>query len=151
MLLKVRNAGMHGKEFLRPAGVLESELASFLLPGGPMRLFNEVIAPRSRDDLDVLHSVEHWKFTNGCSITPELVGVDHVWDVVIHQKPLKKSLGGLGVSPSLSQKVQHCARIIDGPPSPEFSTTDLNADLVKTPPGIEAGFPVPECFGEERG
>jgi len=29
VLLKVRNAGMQGEEFLRPAGVLESDLASW--------------------------------------------------------------------------------------------------------------------------
>jgi len=49
-----------------------------------MGLFDEVIAARNRDDLDVLHAVEHRKGSNGHSIAPKLVGVDYVWDVVIH-------------------------------------------------------------------
>jgi len=65
VLLKVRNAGMQGQEFLRSAGIFESDLASFLLPGRAMGLLNQIVAARRRDDLEVLHSVEHRKFPNG--------------------------------------------------------------------------------------
>jgi len=75
---------MYGEEFLCSPLIFEADLASLLLPGGTMRLFDEVIAARSRDDLDVLHNVEHRKGSNGRSIAPKLVAVDCVWDVVIH-------------------------------------------------------------------
>jgi len=66
VLLKVRTAGMQGQELLGSLRVLEAQLTSLLLSGGPMGLFNEVIAPRRPDDLNVLHSVEHRKFSDGC-------------------------------------------------------------------------------------
>ncbi|GGR36702.1 hypothetical protein GCM10008957_52950 [Deinococcus ruber] len=75
---------MQGEEFLRSPLILEADLASLLLPGGTMGLFDEVIAARSRGNLDVLHSVEHRKGSTGRSVAPELICVDHVWDVIIH-------------------------------------------------------------------
>jgi len=84
VLLKVRNPGMQGNEFLRPVWVLEANLAPLLLPCRPMRLFNQVVVASSGDDLDVLHSMEHEEFSNGCSVAPEFVGVNYVWYVVIH-------------------------------------------------------------------
>jgi len=81
-----------------------------------MGLFDEVIAACSRDDLDVLHSVEHRKGSNGCSVAPEPICVDYVWDVVIHQKPSEEGLCRLGISPILQEKIQHCTGIINGPP-----------------------------------
>jgi len=151
VLLKVRNAGMQGKEFLRSAGVFEFDPASFLLPGGPMRLFNQVIAPRCPDDLDVLHAVKHGECLNGCSVAPQLVGVDHVRDVIIHQQPFEEGFRCLSILPILEEKMQDRARIVDSPPSPEFPPPDLEADLVQKPPGAPLGLPMPEFFGEEGG
>jgi len=70
-----------------------------------MGLFDEGIAARSRDNLEVLHAVEHRKGSNGRSISPELIGVDHVWNVVIRQKPSEKGLCRLGVPPILQEKI----------------------------------------------
>ena len=67
MLLKIRDAGMQGQKFLRPAGILEADLAPFLLPSGPTGLFNQIVTAGGRDDLDVLHGVEHRKFPNGAA------------------------------------------------------------------------------------
>jgi hypothetical protein len=67
VVLKIRNTGMQGQEFLRPAGFLEADLTSFLLPGGPMGLFAQVVTGGRGHDLDVLHSVEHGKFPNGAA------------------------------------------------------------------------------------
>jgi len=58
---------MQGQEFLCSTSVLEADLASFLLSSRSMGLFDQVVAARRADDLDVLHVVEHQKFPNGCS------------------------------------------------------------------------------------
>jgi len=67
VLLKVRNAGLQGQEFLGSSLVLEADLASFLLPCGTMGLLNQIVAARRGDNLDVLHSVEYGKFPNGAA------------------------------------------------------------------------------------
>lgn len=116
-----------------------------------MGLLDQIVAARSRDDLDVLHSVEHRECSNGRAVTPEFVGVDHVWHVVICQESSEKSLCRLGISPILEEQIQDSARGINGPPQPEFLALDLDADLVQEPPGTPSGFPVPQFFGEEGG
>jgi len=67
MLLKIRNAGLQGQEFLPLAGILETKLAPFLLLGELRGLFHQIVTAGSRDDLDVLHGVEHRKFPNGAA------------------------------------------------------------------------------------
>ena len=150
VLMEVRDSGMQGQEFLRSAGIFEANLAPLLLSCGPMRLFDQVIAASSRDHLDVLHSVEHGKFSNRCSITPELIRVDDVWNVIVQQKPSEKGLCCLGISPILQKEVKDRARFIDSPPQPTIFAPDLDADLVQEPPGTPAGFPVPQFLSEQR-
>jgi len=115
-----------------------------------MELFDEGIAARSKDNLEVLHSVEHRKGSNGRFVAPELVSVDHVWNGVIRQKLSEKGLCRLGVPPILQEKIQHCTGIINGLPQPEFPAPDFNADLVREPPGTPSGSPVSQFFGKER-
>ena len=76
---------MQGQKFLCSSRFLEAQLTSFLFPGWAVGLFNQVVAARSGNDLDVLHSVEHRKGSNGRPVTPELVGVNDLWDVVVDQ------------------------------------------------------------------
>ena len=151
VLLKVRNAGMQGQKLLCSPLVLEADLASFLLPCGAMGLLNQIVAVRRRDDLDVLHRVEHRECSNGRAVTPELIRVNYVWHVIIYQQPSEKSLCRLGISPILEEQIQDRARGINGPPQPEFPALDLDADLVQEPPVTPTGFPVPQFFGEEGG
>ena len=47
MLVKVRDAGMQGQEFLRSEGIFEADLTLLLLSGGPMRLFDQVVTASS--------------------------------------------------------------------------------------------------------
>ena len=115
-----------------------------------MRLFDQVITAGSRDHSDVLHSVEHGKFSNSRSVTPELVSANHVWDVTTYQEPSKKGFRCLGISTSLQKEVKDRAGLVDGSPKPKFLTTDLDVHLIQEPPGTPTGFPVPQFLGEER-
>jgi len=116
VLLKVRNADMQGEEFLYSSWFFKAQLASFLLPGGPMGLFNQILAAGSREDLAVLYTMEHEKLPNGRSLAPKLIGVNDVWHVVMYQERVEKSLRRLSLPPILQEKLHHCAGIIDGPP-----------------------------------
>jgi hypothetical protein len=127
--------------------MVEAHLAPLLWSGRPMGVFNPVGAASSGDDLDVLHAVEHGPFSNGCSGAPKLVGANHLWHVVMDQEPFKKGVRRL--APSLQEKVQHCAGVIDGSPPPELFALDLDADLVQKPPGTPPLFPVPQLFAQE--
>jgi len=97
-----------------------------------MGLLNQIVAARSRDDLDVLTL---WDTGSSPMAAPELVGVAHVWHVVIHQKPSEKCFRRLYIPPILQEEIQDRTRIVNCQPQPAFLATDLDADLVWEPSG----------------
>ena len=99
----------------------------------------------------MLHSVEHRKRSNGRLVPPQFVGVNSVWDVIICEQTFKKGLRGVRVALGLQEHVQRGTGIIDGPPQPEFLTTDLDAYFIQKPPRTPAGFSVAQFFSEEWG
>ena len=129
--MEVRNAGMQGQKFLRSSRFPENQLTLLLfsgravglswaeryprrertpewtplLPYGACSLFNQVITARRRDHLEVLHGVEHWKGSNGRPATPQLIGVNNVWDAVVHQQAFEKGLGHLRIPVRLQQDI----------------------------------------------
>ena len=130
VLVEIRNAGLQGQKFLRSLWFLKSHLTSLLFPGRAVGLFNQVVATRRGNDLDVLHAVEHRKRSNSRPVTPELADMNGVWDVIIHQQPFEKGLGCVRIPVRLQKDIQHRAGFIDGPLQPVFPTTDLDAHLV---------------------
>ena len=116
VLVKVRDSGVQGKELLSPSSSLEAQLASLLPPGGTVRLLNQVVTACRRSDLDVLHGVEHGKFSNRRTVAPQLVGVDDVRHVVLTEQPGEEGAGRLGVPVRLEQDVKHGAVLVHRPP-----------------------------------
>jgi len=127
VLVKVRNATIQGQKFLCPSWFLEAQLTSLLLPGRAMRLFNQIVAARRGNNLELLHSVEQRKRSNGRPVTPQLIGVNDIWDLVVHQQPFEKVFGCLRVAVRLQQDVQHCASFHRRP-----ATTNVFLPLIST-------------------
>ncbi len=150
--MKIRDAGVQGKELLGSSSSFEAQLLPLVLAGWSMRLFHEVVTVGRRNDLNVLHGVEHRKLAQGrpVPVAPQLVGVNDLWDVIFPQQVDEKGPGGPGVSVFLKQDVQHGSVLIHRPPEPMFDPTDLDADLVEMPPRTPPGFAVAQFFGEER-
>ena len=149
--MEVRDSGVQGEEFLCSFPALEAQLASFLLPGGSMRLLHQIVTAGGGDDLNVLHGVEHGNLTQRRPIAPQLVGMDHLRHVVFPQEADKKGLGRLGVSVFLKQNVQHVPVFVDRSPQPLLDPTDLDAHLVQMPSRTPAGFSMAQFLGQEWG
>ena len=149
--MEVRDSGVQGEEFLCSFPALEAQLASFLLPGGSMRLLHQIVTAGGGDDLNVLHAVEHGNLTQRRPIAPQLVGMDHLRHVVFPQEADKKGLGRLGVSVFLKQNVQHVPVFVDRSPQPMLDPADLDADLVQMPSRTPAGFSMAQFLGQEWG
>ena len=96
MLVEVRHAGVQRQKFF-PSRFLAASLTSLLIPGGPVRLFDQIVAARRRDHLDVLRAVEHRKRSSSRPVTPELVRVNEVWDGMVDQEAFKEGLGRISV------------------------------------------------------
>ena len=114
----------------------------FLLSCRSVGLLDQVVTTGDRDDLNVLHGVEHGKFPESCPIAPELVGMDDLRHVVFPQQALEERLSSLGVTVFLKEDVQHSSVFVHGPPQPLFNTAYVHAHFVKVPPGTPTGFPV---------
>ena len=149
--MEVRDSGVQGEEFLCSFPALEAQLASFLLPGGSMRLLHQIVTAGGGNDLNVLHDVEHGNLTQRRPIAPQLVGMDHLRHVVFPQEADKKGLGRLGVSVFLKQNVQHVPVFVDRSPQPMLDPADLDADLVQMPSRTPAGFSMAQFLGQEWG
>ena len=98
--MEVRDSGVQGEEFLCSFPALEAQLASFLLPGGSVRLLHQIVTAGGGNDLNVLHVEEHGNLTQRRPIAPQLVGMDHLRHVVFPQEADKK-----GSAPDTSREM----------------------------------------------
>lgn len=147
-VMKVRDASVQIEKPLCSSSRPEPALLALLSSCGAMGLLNQVIAASRGHDLDVLHAVEHGKLANGCTIAPELVGMDGDWDVMFAQQPAEEGLGRLSVTVSLKENVQDYAVSIDRPPQPMSNAAHVHVHFVEMPPGTPSGFPVAEALGK---
>ncbi|MDR6221398.1 hypothetical protein J2Y00_005034 [Deinococcus soli (ex Cha et al. 2016)] len=77
---------MQGEEFLSSFPALEAQLASFLLPGGSVRLLHQIVTAGGGDDLNVLHAVEHGNLTQrGHVLGIIFVQAEFVGDLAVTQ------------------------------------------------------------------
>ncbi|GGM22132.1 hypothetical protein GCM10010841_32500 [Deinococcus aerophilus] len=100
-------------------------LLTFLPPGRPVGLLNGVVVTSGRDDLDVLHAVEHGELSNRRFITPQLVGVDDLGHVIFRQEADEEQPGSLGIAVFLQENVQYGSVFIHGLPQPVFDPADI--------------------------
>ena len=98
----------------------------------------------------MLHGVEHGKFPQGSAGTPELIGVNDLWDIVFTWEPGQERLCGVGVAVALRQDIEHETVLVDRSPQPMSNAVDRRTDLVQIPAGTPAGFPLAQIIREQR-
>ena len=81
-----------------------------------MRLLNQVVATGSRDDLNVLHRVEHREFPKRCTVTPEVVTVDDFWRSMFPHQQVEERFGSFSITVFLQEDVQHGSVFVNSPP-----------------------------------
>ena len=113
-------------------------------------MLNHIVAARRGDNLDMLHTVEHRKFSQGRAITPELIGVNDLWDIVFAQEPGQERLCRVSVAVALKQDIEHEPVLVDRSPQPMSNAIDRRAHLVYQPAGTPSGFPLAQVFSEQR-
>ena len=114
-----------------------------------MSLLDKVVAPGSRCDLNVLHRVEHRNLPNCRTITPKLIRVNDLWNIVLAEQTGEKCSGRFSITVFLEKYVEHSARIVHRSPQPMFDPTDDNVHFIQMPPGTPSGFPVAQLLGQQ--
>ena len=99
----------------------------------------------------MLHSVKHRNLPNCCAITPKLIRVNDLWNVILAEQAGEKCSGRLSITVFLEKYVEHSALIVHRSPKPMFDSTDDNVHFIKMPPGTPTGFPVTQLLGQEWG
>ncbi len=94
--------------------------------------------------------LQHWKFPNRCTVTPELVGVNDFWRGVLTKEPSEEHTGRLRVPVRLKQDVEHRPVLIHRTPQPMFGSSDRHAHFVEIPARTSTGFALPQFFREQR-
>ncbi len=107
MMVKIGDPGMQAQEFLRSFFPLEVQLLSLLTPCGTVRLFNQVVAPGRRDDLPMFDALQARDLPDRGSITPELIGVNDLWDVIFTQQSREESFRSFGIPMPPKKNVEH--------------------------------------------
>ena len=85
MMVEVGHSHVQVQEFLSAFPSSEPLLTSLLSPCGTVRLFDHVIAPGRGDDVLVVDVDQTRYFPNGHPVTPKLIGVNDLWDIVFSQ------------------------------------------------------------------
>ena len=87
MMVKVGDPGVQTQEFLSAFLSSESLLTSLLSPCRSVFLLNNVVIPSCGDHLLVIDICQTRDLPDRGSVTPELVGMDDLWDIVCSQQP----------------------------------------------------------------
>ena len=88
---------MQTQEYLNAFLLLES-LLSFLTPCRSVRLLHDVIAPYCRNYLLVIGISQVRSLYNSCSVAPDLIGMNNLWDTIFSRQLRQKGLCGFSVA-----------------------------------------------------
>ncbi len=86
MMVEVGDPGVQTQEFLSAFGSFESLLTLFLSPCGTVFLLNNVITAGCGDHLLVVYICQARDLPDRGSVTPELVGINDVGNIVFSQQ-----------------------------------------------------------------
>ena len=112
-------------------------------------MLDHVVAASCRDHLLVVDVDQAWDLPDRSAVTPQLIGVNDLRDIVFTQKPGQEGFRGLDVAVALQQNFEHEAVLVHCPPQPVSDAIDARTHLVQMPPGTPTGFPVAKLFGKE--
>ena len=102
-------------------------------------MLNDVIAACRLDHLPVVNVDQAGELSNRGSVTPELIGMDDLWDIVFSQQPGQEGLRSLGVPMPLKEDVEHEAVLVYCSPEPMSDAVNARTHLVEMPPGTPTG------------
>ena len=120
---------MSGEKVLRLFGRFEPLHLPLSSSRRPMRVLCPIVQISALSVLDARKQL-----TPSDTITPQLVGHDHSWDVLqTLQKPPEEALRGVAIAPSLNQDVEHNTILIDRAPKVLLHALDPDEDFVQVP------------------
>jgi len=115
-MVEVGEPRVQVQEFLGAFPPFEALLTSFLSSCRSVFLLNEVVAAGSGDYLLVVDICQARDLPDRGSITPELIGMDNLRDIVFSQQSCQEGLRRFGIPMPLEENVEHEAVLVHSPP-----------------------------------
>ena len=112
--MKFLDSGMQVQKLLRSFPPFKP-LLPFLTPCGRVGLFDHVVTSGRGDDLLAVDVDQAWDFPDRSAVTPQLIGMNDLWDIIFTQKPDQEGFRGLGVAVALQQNFEHEAVLVHCP------------------------------------
>jgi len=109
-------------------------LRSLLSPCGTAGLFDDVVAPSRGDDVLVVDALQAGDLSNRSSVTPELIGMNDLWDIIFTQESCHKCFCGLSITMPLKQNVEYEPVLVYDHPKPVSNAVHACTHLVEMPP-----------------
>ena len=72
-----------------------------------MRLFNQIVAARRGDHLLVVDVDQASDLLDRSAVTPQLIGVNDLWNIVFTQKPDQEGFRSFSVPVALKEDIEH--------------------------------------------
>ena len=137
-MVEILDSRVQAQKFLCTFPPLESLLLTFLTPCGTVGLLNQVITAGCGNHLLVVDIDEVGNFPDRSSVTPQLIGMDDLRDIVLTQEASQEGLCSFRVTVPLKQDIEHKTVLVGRSPEPGADAIDARTLLVRLP----AGFPV---------
>ena len=97
-MVEVSHSGVQTQEFLSAFPSPESLLTSLLTPCRTVGLLDQVITTRCGNHLLMVDIDQTWDLPDRSAVTPQLIGVNDLWDIIFTQQPRKEGFRGFSVS-----------------------------------------------------
>jgi len=130
MLVKIGDPGMQTQELLSAFPSPEPLLTSLLSSCRSVFLFDDVVTPGRGDDLLMVDVDQARDLSDRGAITPQLIGMDDLWDVMLTQEASQERFRRLRVTVPLKKNVKHESMLVHPSPEPVSDAIDARADLV---------------------
>jgi len=117
VMVEVPDPGMQAQKRLRSFPSLESKLLFLLVPCGTVRLLDDIIAAGRPDHLLIVDADQARNLPDRGSVAAELVGINHLWDVIFTQEAGQEDLRSFGGPKLLEENVEYEAVLIHSPPA----------------------------------
>ena len=106
-MVEILDSRVQAQKFLCTFPPLESLLLSSLTPYGTVGLLNQVITAGCGNHLLVVDIDEARNFSDRSSVTPQLVGMNDLRDIVFIQETSQEGLCNFRITVPLKQDIEH--------------------------------------------
>ena len=107
MMVEVGHSGVQAQKFLSAFSSFEALLTSLLTPCGTVGLLDQVITTRCGNHLLMVDIDQTWDLPDRSAVTPQLIGVNDLWNIVFTQQPGQEGLRSLSIAVTLEEDVEH--------------------------------------------